>query len=153
MRESDINKSWTVVRVLAGLGALPCTIWTVVIIRGQIQYHLEVQRGFDFQSCINLLGGPFGAAITLAGLLCWWFVIRGYNTISRQRIGYSFLGGVILGAIGFIAGFFGPLIFTPTNNLGPLLGIFLTGPLGFVAGVLIGALYALFRVRPSQSIQ
>jgi hypothetical protein len=44
------------------------------------------------------------------------------------------LGAVVLGAIDFSAGFFGPIIFMPVANQGPLLGLFITGPLGFVLG-------------------
>ena len=42
---------------------------------------------------------------------------------------------VILGTIAFAAGFFGPMIWAPDANQGPLLGIFITGPLGFVVGL------------------
>lgn len=45
-----------------------------------------------------------------------------------------------VGAVSFAAGFFGPIIFSK-SNLGPLLGIFVTGPVGFLAGAVIGALY------------
>ncbi|TJX30392.1 MAG: DUF456 domain-containing protein, partial [Mesorhizobium sp.] len=40
--------------------------------------------------------------------------------------------GAILGIIGFLGGFVGLVIFTPEANHGPLLGIFITWPLGFV---------------------
>lgn len=40
-----------------------------------------------------------------------------------------------LGGVGFVAGFFGPILFLPESNQGPLLGIFLTGPLGFFTGL------------------
>ncbi|RAZ80106.1 MULTISPECIES: hypothetical protein [Mesorhizobium] len=46
--------------------------------------------------------------------------------------------GAILGAIGFLGGFVGPVIFTPEANQGPLLGIFITGPLGFILGLMVG---------------
>ena len=49
------------------------------------------------------------------------------------------LYGFILGGIGFAAGFLGPMILDPTSGNGPLLGIFITGPGGFVLGCLIGA--------------
>ncbi|MFO1144982.1 MAG: hypothetical protein U1E59_21885 [Amaricoccus sp.] len=52
---------------------------------------------------------------------------------------------VILGAIGFLGGFVGPIILTPDANQGPLLGIFITGPLGFVAGLATGFAVALSR--------
>ncbi len=54
-------------------------------------------------------------------------------------------GAFITGAIGFSAGFFGPLILAPDSNQGPMLGIFITGPLGFVLGGIGGAVY--WRVR------
>ena len=57
----------------------------------------------------------------------------------------ALLGGVILGGIGFAAGFFGPIIFRPDTNQGPLLGIFITGPLGFVLGIICGTVYGLRR--------
>lgn len=46
--------------------------------------------------------------------------------------------GAILGIVGFLGGFVGPVIFTPEANQGPLLGIFITGPLGFVLGLVVG---------------
>ena len=60
------------------------------------------------------------------------------------------LGAVILGGIGFVAGFFGPILFTPDANQGPLLGIFITGPLGAILGLPVGALVAWRRsTRPT----
>lgn len=56
-------------------------------------------------------------------------------------------GGCLLGAIGFAGGFFGPLMFTPESNQGPLLGIFITGPLGFVLGLAVGAAWAWVHPR------
>ena len=44
-----------------------------------------------------------------------------------------------IAGISFAAGFFGPILLS-TSNLGPLLGIFVTGPLGLLAGVSVGAL-------------
>jgi hypothetical protein len=58
------------------------------------------------------------------------------------------LGALILGGLGFAAGFFGPLIFTPEANQGPLLGIFITGPGGAALGFLVGIAYGLLRRPP-----
>ena|SRR5215467_2340437 len=52
-------------------------------------------------------------------------------------------GAMIVGAIGFCAGFFGPIVFAPEANQGPLLGIFITGPLGFILGGVGGLVYWL----------
>ncbi|WP_353229285.1 hypothetical protein [Novosphingobium sp.] len=54
-------------------------------------------------------------------------------------------GGCLLGLIGFAGGFFGPIVFMPDANQGPLLGIFITGPLGFVLGLVGGAIMAAVR--------
>jgi len=68
------------------------------------------------------------------------FVWRQTGDLSRGRIRPALLGAVIVGAIGFIGGFFGPLIFTPDANQGPLLGLFITGPLGVLLGGIGGAI-------------
>lgn len=48
--------------------------------------------------------------------------------------------GVLVGAIGFALGFFGLMILDPSSGNGPLLGIFITGPGGFMVGTLWGLL-------------
>lgn len=60
---------------------------------------------------------------------------------------HALLGASLLGSIGFIGGFFGPLIFAPEANQGPLLGIFITGPLGFLLGGIGGAIVGWWRNR------
>ncbi|TIQ26486.1 MAG: hypothetical protein E5X48_33895 [Mesorhizobium sp.] len=55
--------------------------------------------------------------------------------------------GAILGIVGFLGGFVGPVIFTPEANQGPLLGIFITGPLGFVLGLVVGFVLRLLPTR------
>src|ERR1700720_4776625 len=55
------------------------------------------------------------------------------------------LGSLLTGAIAFSVGFFGPIFFMPHANQGPLLGIFITGPLGFILGGVGGAVYWLIR--------
>jgi|SRR6185369_6963947 len=59
------------------------------------------------------------------------------------------LGALLTGGIAFSAGFFGPILFTPGANQGPLLGIFITGPLGFILGAVGGAIYWFARGRRS----
>ena len=55
------------------------------------------------------------------------------------------VGALVTGGIGFAVGFFGPMIFIPGANQGPLLGIFITGPLGAVAGAVGGGVWWLAR--------
>ncbi len=52
---------------------------------------------------------------------------------SRRVINSALLVGIL----GFAAGFYGPIFFS-TSNLGPLLGILVTGPVGAIAGALWG---------------
>lgn len=82
----------------------------------------------------------------LAGFFVWKKTKKVHHGLATSIL----LGGIILGAIGFIAGFVGPLIFTPENNLGPLLGIIYTGPIGFIVGLIIGGLYWKFKNVPRQ---
>ena len=56
------------------------------------------------------------------------------------------LGAVVFSSIG-CAGFFVPIIFIPQANRGPLLGIFITGPLGFILGGVGGLIYWLTKGR------
>jgi hypothetical protein len=139
---------WIPLRLVAGFCALICTILYLFLVPAWIRNNFVLEKGFDLASVSDLFGGPCGMALLTAGLIGWWMAFRGSRAESRRSIGYSLWGGVILGSIGFVAGFFFiPPIFMPSNNLGPLLGILCTGPLGFVIGALIGAVYALFRVR------
>lgn len=58
----------------------------------------------------------------------------------NSMIGAALVGGLLVGGIGFVLGFIGPMVFAPEANQGPMLGIFITGPLGFVAGAIGGAI-------------
>jgi hypothetical protein len=67
---------------------------------------------------------------------------------SPPSIGRSSIkGGCLLGGIGFIGGFVGPIIFAPDSPQGPMLGIFFTGPGGFVLGLMAGAVVGFVRSR------
>jgi len=72
------------------------------------------------------------------------FVGRGvWQRTSRASAGFAsavVTGGFAVGGIGFCAGFFGPMILAPQANQGPMLGIFITGPLGFLVGAIGGGL-------------
>jgi hypothetical protein len=52
-----------------------------------------------------------------------------------------------IGVVCFSVGFFGPMIFAPGANQGPLLGILITGPLGFLGGLGVGVLREILGYR------
>jgi hypothetical protein len=45
---------------------------------------------------------------------------------------------LVLGVTGLVCGFFGPMVFSPDANQGPMLGLFITGPGGAVLGAILG---------------
>ena len=55
----------------------------------------------------------------------------------------------IIGSISFAGGFIGPIVLS-SSNLGPLLGIFITGPVGVLAGGLWGAVHWAIRSAESE---
>jgi hypothetical protein len=76
----------------------------------------------------------------LAAALILWRVTRSL-TSPRGALQCAVFGALLAGGIGFAGGFFGPILFNPDSNQGPLLGIFFTGPLGLVLGAIGGAFY------------
>lgn len=82
---------------------------------------------------------------TAASLVC--AAVAAAFVFHRTRVGPQSaieavaLGAVALGTLGFLLGFFGPLLLTPGANQGPLLGLFITGPLGFLCGAAGGWIY------------
>jgi hypothetical protein len=83
---------------------------------------------------------PMALWLLAMALLCWWAVLGSGEATTRARIRAAWRSGWALGAVGLISGFFGPLVIRPDANLGPLLGIMVTGPLGFVLGVFGGVI-------------
>ena len=66
---------------------------------------------------------------------------------SDERIRPSVgLWAAALGAAGFVAGFFGPIALNPDANQGPLVGLFITGPGGAIAGLVLGVLFRMLSV-------
>ena len=61
---------------------------------------------------------------------------------ARRYLGQPLRWALVVGGVGFALGFFGPMIFAPGANQGPLLGIFITGPLGFLVGLVVGFIRA-----------
>lgn len=88
-------------------------------------------------------GWVFWVPITLwlvtMGFLWWWAALAGPEPGTRARLQASWRAGWLVGLAGLAVGFVGPLVVTPKASLGPLLGILITGPVGFVVGALGGA--------------
>ena len=71
-----------------------------------------------------------------------WRSAVGSETGVRAGPGGSILAGaLIVGGLGFAGGFLGPMILAPDANQGPMLGLFITGPLGAVLGMIAGFVY------------
>jgi hypothetical protein len=91
---------------------------------------------------------PAAGAASLTALVAATLVWRSLRAQAGGILTTAMIWGAVLGAIAFCGGFFGPMIFAPGANQGPLLGIFNTGPLGFAAGAIGGSIYGIwFRHR------
>ena len=91
---------------------------------------------------------PIALWLLTMGLLWWWRALGGARPNVRSRIETSWRIGWIAGAAGLALGVVGPLVVAPGASLGPLLGILITGPGGFVLGALAGALAGNRTHRP-----
>lgn len=56
-----------------------------------------------------------------------------------------------LGVVGFLSGFIGPMLLAPHANQGPLVGILITGPGGFLTGLVVGVILQLKGVAEAAS--
>ena len=54
----------------------------------------------------------------------------------------------VLGIVGFVSGFIGPMILAPEANQGPMLGIFITGPGGALLGAILGWVVGMLKISP-----
>ena len=88
------------------------------------------------------------APVAAVSLVCGWFALRGHVEESRAEMRAGCATGAVVGGVGLVAGVLGPVILTPESNQGPLLGVLVTGPLGAVAGTLIGIVSRRARRKP-----
>jgi hypothetical protein len=127
------------------------------IVVSVLAYFVANQLGFWSLSLLTSGSGQAFVAsaiaipIGLAGAVAAWKlpVWSGRATLQPSTIASVSQGALIVGAIGFCGGFFGPIIFAPEANQGPLLGIFITGPLGALLGAIGGFVYDRTRRSPS----
>ncbi len=79
---------------------------------------------------------------TIACLIVGIIIAAGvvYSSGGREASDFSRIvfRGAVIGGICFIVGFVGPLCIGPKSPQGPLFGIFISGPLGALAGCVIG---------------
>jgi hypothetical protein len=69
--------------------------------------------------------------------------------VSQTQTG---IWAITLGSTGFICGFFGPMLLNPSANLGPLLGLFLSGPISMLLGVIFGRIFSYAGLKGSANI-
>lgn len=83
----------------------------------------------------------YNAASFLVAAICGLYLWRALQSPLDSFDRCVTIGAIGLGSFGFCAGYYGPLYLSPGANQGPLLGIFFTGPLGFVLGAVGGWMY------------
>jgi len=117
----------------------------VAVVLGPLALWMSIHVASSAFNALNVVFGILVSLIATVAILCGWFALSSHRPASRRHIRVTMRGGFIGGGIAFVAGFIGPVIFQPEANQGPLLGIFVTGPLGFVLGAMIGWFYGRFR--------
>lgn len=78
-----------------------------------------------------------------------WFAT---HADAQRNLTLMFVNAVVGGGIAFALGFFGPMIFAPGANQGPLLG-FVTGPVGFLVGAVVGFVRTMTRRDPPATLR
>ena len=130
VRSSAIQVAgWYVLRGSAGLTA------AVFIAYALVQRDLVIGDPLSrFHTRAAVLSGALA-------LLFAWMAIFGHRLGAGAQGAWLLVGGFSLGIVGFVAGFVsGPWLY-PESNLSPLLGV-ITGGLGLVAGLVLGATLA-----------
>jgi Domain of unknown function (DUF4383) len=69
------------------------------------------------------------------------------KSVLRSMLSSAGRWALVLGVVGFVCGFVGPMVFSPDANQGPMLGIFITGPAGALLGAMLGLLVGAARPR------
>lgn len=123
--------------------------WVVAVLAGMGAYLLALFLVLAFlpESLSGLVGPLLALAVGVSAGIATW---RQTDDPSAG-LGVSVaLGALVLGGLGFALGFFGPMFLAPQANQGPLLGIFITGPVGLLLGGVGGAWLWLRRLPASQ---
>ena len=107
-------------------------------------HQINVVYGFFTGPYSNWYAYPLNASVITLGLLALWYALAGPQDLDR--IGRTLAVGLLVGAVGLVAGIaYGgivlPLSGRRPGNLYPLIGILMTGPAGFVLGCLGAVLW------------
>jgi hypothetical protein len=116
-------------RIAAGLIAIAAVYLAILSV---------VRTGHD------LISTMIQAVLILIAFYLLWFATLSHLPSEWNKLARTLVIALIIGAIGLIGGYVGPLIVTPGANQGPLLGIFITGPVGFVLGSIGGFFWTRF---------
>ena len=119
----------------------------MTFVSGVSAFYFTLWMGGAFLLWMNLPFWPSPLAALGVAIAVGRFVWKRSVSIREGFASSIVLGAFVVGGIGFAGGFFGPIIFTPGANQGPLLGIFITGPLGFILGGIGGAVHWFVRGR------
>jgi hypothetical protein len=77
-----------------------------------------------------------------------WLAVRYGPLRSRFWRGERWYGfAALVGLVSFLAGFVGPMVLAPGANQGPMLGLFITGPVGVIVGIVWGRVRAASNIR------
>lgn len=136
MSDESTRGRFLILRVVALLMGLPFVLFAFHVLRTIIG-----------TSKYNVISIGFELGIMTPGAFCGWFALYGHNEKSRKLMLFALVGSFAVGAFGFIVGFFGPMIVSPGSNQGPLLGFFVTGPIGVFIGASIGFCIGFARIR------
>ena len=124
------------------------------MVRGFVAFLTAVGTLYFFYWTVGLLLFEIGAphliavvASVTAAIAAARYVWLRSASASGGFVKSTMMGALVTGAVAFSAGFFGPMIFVPGANQGPLLGIFITGPLGLMLGGAGGAIHWFARGR------
>jgi hypothetical protein len=94
--------------------------------------------GYHTPGALSVLLGLLGAAF--GGLLG---LLQEQHSPAGHAAHLAVCLAGVVGGVGLLLGFVGPLLLDPRSSQGPLLGVFLTGPLGAAAGAVAGLVVGL----------
>ena len=131
-----------VYRVAAVIVLVPMTFYFI--------YWVPVRLAFHFVPLIDK-----NWIRSLVSLLCavgaGWSVWNNFGSAPSGLVTSVLSGGLVLGVLSFCAGFFGPMVLTSGAHQGPLLGVLITGPWGFLSGLVGGLVYWLIKRKKAQA--